>query len=370
MSPRTWILGLSLIVTAAPPPSRQSAPPVPNARPAPEPAAKQEAAPANVALEFVSDEADAVLALVGHRHDDPAAVAGDWARLLASDGYRRLKRREAAIGAPITDAEFRVFVESKELAARAADLAATLARWREADPAAAARRALAYLPAGAHIHARILPVIKPRDNTFVFEPDTDPAIFFSLDPALGREKFENTLAHELHHIGYASCCPTKEAAQAIEKLAPRVRTVFHWIGAFGEGFAMLAAAGGPDVHPHAVSDAAERARWDHDVARFDDDLAELESFFLDILEGRLADGPKLQTRAMSYFGVQGPWYTVGWKMSVTIERAFGRERLLECMVDPRRLLTSYDDAVDELATPGVKPPATWSAPLLNALEPK
>jgi len=151
---------------------------------------------------------------------------------------------------------------------------------------------------------------------------------------------------------------------------PRVRTLFHWIGAFGEGYAMLAAAGGPDVHPHATSGAEERARWDHDVARCDADLAELESFFVDILEGRLTDAARIDARAASYYGVQGPWYTVGWKMAVTIERALGRERLLECTADPRRLLATYDDAVDELATPGVKPPATWSASLLNALEPK
>ena len=47
----------------------------------------------------------------------------------------------------------------------------------------------------------------------------------------------------------------------------------------GEGFAMLAAAGGPDIHPHAVSDAKERARWDHDLANFNEDLKKVESFF-------------------------------------------------------------------------------------------
>jgi hypothetical protein len=356
MPPRSWIFGLALIVAAGAALLQQSAPP------------PGTATPADVALDFVTDEADAVLALVDHRKSDPAAVEGDWARLLASDGYRRLKRREAAIGAPFTDAEFRVFLESKELAARAGDLAATLARWREADPAGAAKRALAYLPAGARIRARIVPVIKPAQNTFVFEPESDPAIFFWIDPKLGREKFENTLAHELHHIGYASCCPTRESAQAIEKLAPRVRTVFRWIGAFGEGYAMLAAAGGPDVHPHATSGEVERARWDHDVARFDEDLATLESFFLDVLDGRVTDAAKIDARALSFFGVQGPWYTVGWKMAVTIERAFGRERLLACMADPRRLLTTYDDAVDELETSDTKRPATWSETLLAALD--
>ena len=50
------------------------------------------------------------------------------------------------------------------------------------------------------------------------------------------------------------------------------------IGAFGEGFAMLAAAGGPDVHPHAVSSPEERARWDKDMLNFNDDLKKVECF--------------------------------------------------------------------------------------------
>jgi hypothetical protein len=52
--------------------------------------------------------------------------------------------------------------------------------------------------------------------------------------------------------------------------------VLNWIGGFGEGFAMLAAAGGPDVHPHAVSASDERARWDKDVANFNDDLKNVQ----------------------------------------------------------------------------------------------
>ncbi len=37
---------------------------------------------------------------------------------------------------------------------------------------------------------------------------------------------------------------------------------------------------------------------------------------------------------MSYFGVQGPWYTVGWQMAVIIEKQLGRERLIALHAGP------------------------------------
>jgi hypothetical protein len=300
------------------------------------------------------------------RTEADAVLAGDVPRLLESDGYRRLKRREASMGRAFADEEFRRFVESPELAARKPSLAATLEKWSACDVAEPARLALDYLPSDARIRCRVFPVVKPQDNTFVFEPATDPAIFFSIDPAMSREKFANTLAHELHHIGYASCCPSKEAAAAIARLSPRAQAAFRWIGAFGEGFAMLAAAGGPDVHPHAASPEEERKRWDRDVARFDADLRTLEGFFFDVVEGRL-DATRTETRAMSFFGVQGPWYTVGWRMAVSIEKALGRPRLIECMADPRLLLPAFNDAADQLAESEEPRLATWSEALIEEL---
>jgi hypothetical protein len=46
----------------------------------------------------------------------------------------------------------------------------------------------------------------------------------------------------------------------------------------------------------------------------------------------------------SFFGTQGPWHTVGWKMAVTIEVVYGRTRLIDCMCDQRRLLSTYNEA--------------------------
>jgi Putative zinc dependent peptidase (DUF5700) len=327
----------------------------------------QTTAPPAIDVRLIDDEAEAVLAILAKREAQQAITEADWLRVFSSEGYVRLKRREAAMKRPFEDEEFRAFVLSGRLAAQRQALADTLAKWMQADMAGAGRLALAYLPKGARIRAKIYPVIKPRENSFVFDLKGDPAIFLYLDPTRSREKFENTLAHELHHIGYSGSCPSPTAAREIAALPPMPQGVVKLIGAFGEGFAMLAAAGGPATHPHAVSNAEERARWDRDVANFNADLKTVEAFFVAILENRLSD-EEIGKTASSFLGVQGPWYTVGWQMSVVIERAFGRAKLIECICDQRKLLPTFNKAAAKLRRQSRLPLATWSASLLNEIK--
>src|SRR5262249_36878153 len=153
------------------------------------------------------DEAEAVLSILAKRAKKETVTEEDWRRLFGSEGYTRLAKRETEMGAPMKGADFKTFVLSDALAARAEGLRAALASWTRTEPAAAGRRALAYLPAGARIRAKVYPVIKPRGNSFVFEVKTDPAIFLFLNPEVSPEKQENTVAHELHHIGFGTICP-------------------------------------------------------------------------------------------------------------------------------------------------------------------
>lgn len=324
-------------------------------------------AAAAVNVQLVTDEAEAVLAVLTKRKANQPITEADWQRVFQSEGYMRLKQRETSMQRPFEEADFKTFVLSDQLLARAAALEDTLARWKRADTTRAAHLALAYLPRDAEIRAKIYPVIKPRENSFVFDVGTDPAIFLYLDPAVNREKFENTLAHELHHIGYGTSCPRKDVTTSIEKLPQNAQTLVKWIGAFGEGFAMLAAAGGPDVHPHAVSSAEERARWDKDVANFNDDLKKVDAFFNEILAGKLTQD-QVNEKAFSFFGVQGPWYTVGWRMSVLIEKTFGRAKLIESMCDHRLLLATYNRAAERYNRRRREPLALWSAPVVNAVD--
>lgn len=322
--------------------------------------------PSALKVSIVTDEAEAVLSVLAKKRAGQTINDEDWRRVFASEGYTRLKQREQAMRRSFEDEDFKTFVLSEQLSVRAQALAETLERWRRADPARAARLALAYLPAGARINAKIYPVVKPRPNSFVFDLETDPAIFLYLDPSVSRAKFENKLAHELHHVGYGTICPTARTGEDIARLPKNVQTALTYMRAFGEGFAMLAAAGGPDVHPHKASDANERARWDGDVANFDHDLRKVEKFFLDVLANRLSAEQIGETIA-PFYGEQGAWYTVGWKMSVVIEKTLGRRALVAAMCDPRELVATYNRAAARYNRNLRRPLALWSPSLIEEI---
>lgn len=318
-----------------------------------------------VQLRVDTSEAEAVLAVVGKRSAGHSISESDWQELFATEPYRRLKQREADLDRSFSDEEFQQFVLSDALAGRAESLRQTLHAWQARDLKPSARRVLDYLPPQAHINATVYPVIKPRMNSFVYDAGGDAGIFLYLDPEDSAEKFENTVAHELHHVGFASVAGQWEAILA--DLPVTSRRAVEWMGAFGEGFAMLAAAGGPDTHPHAVSPVEDRFRWDRDMTNFNRDVHTLENFFLDVVEGRLTTEADVRESAMSFFGEQGPWYTVGYRMAVIVERRYGRATLIACMMDPRLLLERYNAAATESNSQGGEPLVLWSARLLQQI---
>lgn len=306
---------------------------------------------------MVTDEPEAVLSILTKRKANQPVAEADWQRLFSSEGYVRLKKRELAMQRPFEDEEFRKFVLSDALLQKAAALKETLRRWKQADLSAAASRALAYLPREATIRAKVYPSIKPRENSFVFEVNTDPAIFLYLDPAVTREEFENTVAHEFHHIGFGTGCKAADDGGTSE---PARAQLLKWTGAFGEGFAVLAAHNAPDHHPQPSNRPERRAEWDKEIARFAENQKTLDEFFLKIAEGKLNE-EESDKQAYGFFGMLGPWYTVGWKMAVTIEQAYGREKLIESFCDKRSLMATYNQAVEKTKSPLPK----WSEKLIE-----
>ncbi|MGO8793764.1 MAG: DUF5700 domain-containing putative Zn-dependent protease [Candidatus Sulfotelmatobacter sp.] len=328
-------------------------------------ATQSPATASRILLALNADEAESVLAILDKRGAGGNVTVDDWQHLFATEPYQQLKKRETSLHRDFTDDDFKKFVMSPELAAKAFSLRHTLDVWRQADLEASARRVLNYLPQQAHIKAKIFPMIKPKTNSFVFETPTNPMIFLYLDPDESAAKFENTVAHELHHIGLASV--DSQIAAKLKDLPANVRPAVDWMSAFGEGFAMLAAAGGPDVDPHATSSPADRARWEHDLSDFNQNLELLQNFFLDVIHQKIKGKDQIDEKAFTFFGVQGPWYTVGYKMAVVIERRYGRKRLIECMLDPGDLLATYNRAAAEINKSGKENLALWSPELMEKI---
>jgi len=323
------------------------------------------AADDRVQLTFDASECDAVLSILEKRASGAAVSDEDWQRLFSSEPYVRLKKRESSMRRDFSDEDFRKFVLSDGLAQRAPALRRTLDAWKKADLRAVVHRILPYLPSSAQVKVRVYPVIKPRTNSFVFEPGTNPAIFLYLDPEQGLSEFENTVAHESHHIGFAHI--SKQYEERIKFLPQNAQKAAKWMGAFGEGLAVLAAAGSAEGHPLQDFSADQRMRWDQDMKLVDDNMRELNQFFLDVTGGGYAKPEVIDHVAFTFFGYRGPWYTVGYRMGQMVEKRFGRAVLIECMSDPRQLLARYNEAAAEQSATGKGRLALWSPELLKAV---
>jgi len=318
--------------------------------------------PNRINLKLDASEAEAVLAILDKRAHHEGVTEADWQKLFTTTPYRRLKQRETSMRRPYTDEEFTNFVTA--LDARREQLRQTLRQWQSADLQRVAQRPLRYLPPEASIHADVYPVIKPQSNSFVFESATAPAIFLYLDPKKSRAEFENTVAHEAHHIGLSSLDASYE--EKIKSLPEDARKAARWMGAFGEGMAVLAAAGSPDVPPMADFPERDQVLWDLEAERFGANLDDLNQFFLDTVRGDLRNDAVAHEGGI-FFGYRGPWYTVGYRMAVTIERELGRPALVATLADARDFVARYNEAaVNENAKNGGHLPL-FSAEILKAV---
>jgi hypothetical protein len=319
-----------------------------------------------VEVRIITDEADAALAILGEQRTAGKVKTESWDRLWQTRGFARLKKRQESFGAKDVEQGFRDFLTSQEALGRLDDLRRAVADWKRLDVTAAGRRAAAYLPAGFRLKATLYPVIKKQENSFVFELRTDPAIFFYVDTKKAPAQLENTLAHELHHVGIAGC----PKPPGFDKLPAAQQRLFNELGGFGEGLAVLAAAGSPDLHPHATSDPDAWLIWERDIANFNADLRRLEAFFRDVLAGRLSEEEE-NKRLFTFINggdvPQGAFYTVGWKMAAMIERVRGRDDLVKTICDPRSLLAAYNEVAAAHPRGDGEALALWSADFLAAL---
>jgi hypothetical protein len=302
--------------------------------------------------------------LILHKEQAHQAVTNDeWQELFATVPYQWLKAREKGMRREFTDEDFRKFLQAPETQARAAEWEETLGEIERTNMAGPGERVLAWLPSGAVIRARVFPMIKPKTNSFVWRNEQgEPAIFIYVEKQ-SKAQFEDTVIHELHHIGMFGLHNLREKAFA--ELPQSVRTAANLMGAFDEGDAVLAAAGSTDLRPHWEDDALARARWDSDLMRFNQDLATLTTFFNDVLDGKL-EGDAIDEKASTFFDYQGPWYTVGYEMAALVEKRFGRKAFTDCLLDPRLLLVRYNQIAAEANKNGASL-ALWPDSLLRRI---
>ena len=90
-----------------------------------------------------------------------------------------------------------------------------------------------------------------------------------------------------------------------------------------------------------------RENWERGKRDFSADLEKVSDFFLQVLNGTL-QGDAIGQKGAEFFGLQGPWYTVGYRMAVMIEERYGRAKLIDCMRDPRLLLARYNAIAEEM----------------------
>ena len=106
---------------------------------------------------------------------------------------------------------------------------------------------------------------------------------------------------------------------------------------------MLASSGSPDIEPYKHSAKEVKDAFKNGVATNAERMRTLQAFFIEVLDGKLDEEQSL-AKAMEFYGMVGPWYTTGWVMACAIDREFGRQKLLDCYLDPRLILPTYNAA--------------------------
>lgn len=317
---------------------------------------------------IITDEAEAVFSILEKIKNSQVLNQPDWDRLFSTEGYLRLKKREHSMQRRFDDTAFKSFVLNKELLEKMPELKKTLQLWKQMDLKKAAKKAFDYLPEDAVIKVKIYPVIKKAPNSFVFETNTDnPAIFFYMNTDVKAEELENTIAHELHHIGVGN---VGKLGKADSTVPMNVKRTLGWMGGFSEGRAMLAAAGGPLTDPHKLSDSAKRAVWYRDLANAAADMKNMEEFFLRLLDGKIAESDEFKEGMkfiVSDTVPQGPFYTVGWLMASEVEKKFGRQRLIDTINDPLAFISDYNIAASETNGSERQNLPLWSVEFLNRI---
>lgn len=316
-----------------------------------------------MSVQLILDQCEAALEVIEYNvTGNPALWDSSLEKLFNTKGYFWLKERELAmdeLGQAFSDEEFKEFILSDNLKEQLYQLQAVLSKLRNLDMEKIVEKAQSYLPEDCPIDSYLIPLIKPLENSFVYQVDGKIAVFLYLNPQYTKAEMENIIIHELHHVGLGNIY--KEIPSQIKN--PGLREIFRWTQALGEGYAMLAAAGGVDQHP-VVYDSELKNMWDKRMNSFADDFEQVNEFFIKLLKQELNEKNAME-KGFEMFGIQGPWYTVGWQVAVTIEKIYGRKSFIECIANPLQQFTMFNNAVTTYNRVQKENLPTWSEKIIT-----
>ncbi len=299
------------------------------------------------------------------QNKNKSIVKNDWKNLYSSKGYKWLVKRENDMGNEFSKNEFKSFLLDENQINKYENYMKSWELLKNIELDQLLAKTKKYLPEKAKIDTKIIPVIKPKNNSFVHEIKNKLVLFIYLEPGISSAKLENKLIHELHHIGFDDIYTPEK----YNYLSQRSQKIIEWTNAFGEGFAMLAAAGGPNNHPNKFEEKSKQ-KWDSNIKRFNKDFELIEEFFDRILKDDFSSEKELYERGYELMvnnGGQGSWYTVGWKIAVVIEKILGKEVLLDCMLELTKLYPRYNEAVKNYNEKFNENLKSWSDKIINSL---
>ena len=298
-----------------------------------------------MSIDLVLDQIKTALNILNKNDKVKNISNNDWNNLFTAKGYQMLKQREKDMDNNFTDSILKEFLLDEETSSNLENYNNSLNRFLDIDLDHLISKTKKYLPQSAEINTAIIPVIKPESNSFVHSINERLLLFIYLEPNISKDKLENKLIHELHHVGLDDVYNKSDYSH----LTAPAQKMIEWTNAFGEGFAMLAAAGIIDEHPNNFSEESKKL-WDENIKNFNTDFKKIENFLLNILYENFHNDKELYNKGFELMvsnGGQGSWYTVGYKIAKVIEKTANRKVLIDCMDDLTKLYTVYNELVLE-----------------------
>lgn len=317
-------------------------------------------------VNLISDQVEVVIDILKRTEENNKISKEHWNKLFHTQGFQLLEKRESEMNEGIKKSEFKGYIIDKIASDGYLPYEKSLDKLNKLDLDEIIESTKDYLPDNTNLDTDIIPVIKPQKNSFIHKINDKLVLFLYLEPDIIKEKMENKLIHELHHIGFDYVYQNSDYSYLLKP----AQKVIEWTNAFGEGFAMLAAAQGLENHPNKF-DEDLKSKWDKNMENYNKDFHKIQNFLLTILEGHFADERKLYNRGfqlMTNNGGQGSWYTVGYKIAVVIEKTASRDLLIKCMQDLTQLYCHYNRLVKQYNKKQNKNLHKWDQKIINVLK--